>query len=81
MRTSPASLTDETSAGTRSRRRDVQIKPMKLLLCAMRTDSLMDMSVRPQFVTMFGVELGRRALAVEGATPSSLQIKIGSVCD
>ena len=76
MRTKPASLMESTRAGTNSSNLDVQIRPMKLLDCAIRTASLMDMSVRPQLAIMLG---SSEFSVVGGATPSSLQSRTGSV--
>lgn len=72
-------MTELTSAGIKSRRRDVQTRPMKLLDCAMRTASLRELEVRPQLVTMERAVLGSCEVVGEaGATPSSLQRRIGS---
>jgi hypothetical protein len=49
---------------------------MKLFDCAIRTASLIDMSVRPQLAIMLG---SSAFSAVGGATPSSLQSSTGSV--
>jgi hypothetical protein len=52
------------------------MRPMKLLLWAIRTDSLMDMSVRPQLVTIPSGWIG--CPSIVDATPSSLHSRMGS---
>lgn len=76
MSTRPDSLIEETKAGTSCSSRDVQMRPMKLLVWAIRTASLIDIEARPQLATMS--EVLRCWPGVVGATPSSLHRSTGS---
>ena len=69
--TSPATLIDSMSAGTRSTRRDLQIKPIKLLDCAVRTASLTEKELRSSPLT--------RGLVAGSSEPRLLQSRTGSV--
>ncbi len=69
--TSPATLIDSMSAGTRSTRRDLQIKPIRLLDCAVRTASLTEKEFR-------SLSLLPRGLVAGSSEPRLLQSRTGS---
>ena len=84
--TSPATLIDSASEGTSSSKRELQIRPMKLLDWATRTASLTLIAVRPALrIVVLGDVADVDGVVVLGvdvddgsSTPRSLQRRTGS---